>query len=421
MKPSQKLLLFLTIGVLLLPFALSLTPWANTQPLNGEYKKAEKPVLSFEALYTGNYPKQVTHYYNEQFGFRNSLVRVFHQIGFSLLNQAFAGGVRVGSNQFLFDTDHYKSYAGEDRIDTSLMLEKVNLLWQLNTLLKQNNKFLQIILAPSKTRALPMYAETNYGTEGKRNNYQLFQNTIRQKPIALLDVCNWMPELKNKYGAEALFPKTGMHWSQLLSALVFDSLLKTLSTQQHELVGGLEFGEPYSAPMALNKIDNDLERTLNLLWPIANQTHYYLPYTIKPANKKLHYLFVADSYLYNFPLDSFEARLGSYTFLYYNNTFSKSNGEKGTVTKELVGNAVKEADVVVLLCSEPNLPKFDWGFSKMAMEANDFNDAKVKSIIERIKSDKAWLQIVKQKAKEKNISTDSMLRMDALYLLNQQP
>jgi hypothetical protein len=80
-------------------------------------------------------------------------------------------------------------------------------------------------------------------------------------------------------------------------------------------------------------------------------------------------------------------------------------------------------DVVLLLCSEANLPRFGWGFPEAAVALFENHDPyfeqEVQAAMDRIRKDAGWAAAVAEKARQKGISFDEMLRIDAEYVVRE--
>jgi len=87
-------------------------------------------------------------------------------------------------------------------------------------------------------------------------------------------------------------------------------------------------------------------------------------------------------------------------------------------------------DIIMLMTTDANLPKFPWGFDSTAVVAlQDVNgyiaakrerEEKINAYINAIRSDSKWLENVRLKANERNIPLDSMLRLDAIYMVENE-
>ena len=83
---------------------------------------------------------------------------------------------------------------------------------------------------------------------------------------------------------------------------------------------------------------------------------------------------------------------------------------------------IREADVILILHSESTLSKFGGGFVDMCYETYchpGLLKEKIQRMKESIRATPEWFSQIVTKAAERNITTDSMLTIDALYTLEQ--
>ena len=82
---------------------------------------------------------------------------------------------------------------------------------------------------------------------------------------------------------------------------------------------------------------------------------------------------------------------------------------------------------------DANLPNFSWGFVENMVQVllnkdihwdenviGNQKEERLRQMIQVIRDDANWFDIIKKKAKERNISVDSMLVIDAIWMLEQE-
>ena len=89
----------------------------------------------------------------------------------------------------------------------------------------------------------------------------------------------------------------------------------------------------------------------------------------------------------------------------------------------MVKDELKKFDYVILLSTETNLYKFDFGFADsyfMTSEVKEEHDKEqeILGVINNIKNNSDWLESVKKNAEEKNITLDESLRRNAIFVIN---
>jgi hypothetical protein len=107
------------------------------------------------------------------------------------------------------------------------------------------------------------------------------------------------------------------------------------------------------------------------------------------------------------------------------------NIKKGMEAHSLIYNyglekLLNESDVVILMCTEGKLDSFPWGFIEgyKNPSAELVDPAIRKSMTDetaaRIRNDAEWMKSIRKKATEKSISVDSMIRLDAEYMVGEE-
>jgi hypothetical protein len=135
--------------------------------------------------------------------------------------------------------------------------------------------------------------------------------------------------------------------------------------------------------------------------------------------KKPKVLMVGDSYCWTFPLleinkNAFEGL----NFVYYNKELNVFDNDVIHLKKINTMEVLAQSDLVIILSTDANLNEFDWNFSSQVLNHLKIQkDAILKETMYNIKNDSNWFKLIQQKAKDKKISVDSMLYLDALYVL----
>ena len=80
----------------------------------------------------------------------------------------------------------------------------------------------------------------------------------------------------------------------------------------------------------------------------------------------------------------------------------------------------------VILCTDANLPDAGWGFIEQSYKLYKYGSAydpiflaKVQAQRESIKGTPEWVKAIEHKAKARGISTDSMITLDAIWLVQE--
>jgi hypothetical protein len=103
--------------------------------------------------------------------------------------------------------------------------------------------------------------------------------------------------------------------------------------------------------------------------------------------------------------------------------YPQSDKEETKVSNRNYFEQLRAADVVLILYNESNLHRFSDGAIDMCFETFCKPNAereKMQQLKEKMCDDKKWYEQIKTKAALKQISVDSMLSLDAKYLIEQK-
>jgi hypothetical protein len=347
-----------------------------------------------------------------------------------------------GKAGVLFEDDYIKAYLGKNFAGKEKLEALANKLKQAQQLLKSNGIQLEILFLPGKASYYPEYIPEKYGAKAGPNNYEYLAQYAKKIELDVIDFNAWFIKMKPR-AVYDLYPSGGIHWSNFGALLAFDSLRKHIEKRSHLTLR--EFGiTRVRFSNELRDPDNDIGDALNLLRNVKPLSMPYAEYDwLEKQNEvKPRALFVGDSYFWNW---YYQGLVNNFfkdaRFWYYNQTVFPDTLPKREVQKLAFKENVTSNKVVVLMATESNIHDIGWGFadkvlnnftpgyyrmdgdqqnylSDSALLANSIQRKKiyVNYFMEEIRNTPDWLGKVKTKAKEKNISTDEMVKLDAEYL-----
>lgn len=395
--------------------------------LKGAVQYSEKPELTWENWYEGQFQKGATKFVNERFGFRNDLLRFNNQLYYSLFNVARANSVVIGKEHYLYERNYIKAYTGEDYVGEDEINERVKKLQVVRDQLKARDIELVIVFAPGKGSYFPEFIPDEYLEQFGTTNFETYIKALKATNINYVDFKSWFERMKGK-SEYPLFPRNGIHWSKYGEYLAADSLIHYLEDVCNTPFPHLELSH-IERSSETRDTDQDIEDGMNILvdledfemgYPIFGKT-----YPADSANTP-QVLTVADSYfwgMYNFGMSRDVFRHGQFWF--YNQSMHGEGLAPMNVNQINTRDEVEKNDVVILLSTDANLYKFAFGFVDNLYEAyTDPNVPDRAAIVEKyikiIQNSPGWLKEVEQKAKEKNISLDEALRRDAGYMADKE-
>jgi hypothetical protein len=417
------------IFVLAFPMIQKHTGIVHEIGLKGAIVKAPKPGLSIRAWFDAEYQEKMETYLNESFGLRDYFVRINNQIAFTFFRKAKANGVIIGKQNYLFEENYIKAYYGEDFIGEDSILHQVQRFKYVQDTLQKLNKQLIMVLAAGKGSFYPEYFPEKYKTVKGKTNYEYYAKYARECGINCIDFNRYF--LENKKSSPCpLYPRYGIHWSSYGAFKVIDSLI---SYTEEKL--GYDF-----ADVSLNEIiwakaidsDYDIADGMNLFFKLKRPIMAYPQFTISrdTSHSGPSLLVISDSFywvLYNMHIAQ---AFSNEHFWFYNKEIYPESFTSPADTRNInLRDEIARHDVIIIMATEATLRRFGWRFIEESFEVFAYNKPdnpladvetylkKVKDVINYIKTDEKWYSLIKKKAAEKKIPVDSMLVLDATWVL----
>jgi hypothetical protein len=415
-----------------LPMIQMVKPFAEVGHLFGSIVPTAKDSLTAESWFSGTFQENRNIYINEQFGFRNTAVRLHNQIAFSLFHKAKASGVIIGKEDYLYEIKYINAFRGAEEVSQSKVDSNLVMLNALQHKLKEKGIELVVVLNPGKASFYPEYIPDEFPIVSDRSYYSEYQKGLKAQGIQHIDFGKWFREMKGKTPAP-LFPKTGIHWSQYGATLVADSLvnycIKLFGRDMNEF-GWDKRNLPLSTTM--ESVDDDIGLGMNLYWPIDVLPMAYPrvglndKYGVSFGNSGIQpkVAVISDSYFFNLMQLPWAPDIFSeLNFYFYNKQLHHLPGGATTNTDLLPQmQDIEKSKIVFLMATECNMDKLGWGFIPSAFnffvigESKDSYESLVLKFRNNILSDGAWTKAIAEKAKQNNVPLDTMIMRDARYM-----
>ncbi|MBK7667691.1 MAG: hypothetical protein IPJ32_10330 [Sphingobacteriaceae bacterium] len=394
------------------------------KPLKGAYVEVQDTEFSVATWFDANYQNKKEEYVNQNFGLRNYYVRFNNQIDYSLFNKANVAKLVVGKGGFLYEDDYINAYFGKNFIGEEKLEERFKKLKTVQDLLASQGTVLEVVFAPGKASFYPEFIPDNWRSEKKLNNYEYARDLCKKLGLTYVDLNAWFI-LQKDLSPYDLYPKTGIHWSNYGSLLAIDSLKNHIQAMsglklRSFIIDNVGFSDSLQSP------DNDIGEAMNLLNDIQTLPMPYANYHWQDDNGavKPKALFIGDSYFWNIYYQGLTNNFFTdCKFWYYNETVYPESEPERSVKKLNLSEELKKYQVIVLMATDCNVHDIGWGFVDQVYDLykEDLKDALrkkvyVKLLSENIRRDKVWLADVERKAKEKNISVEEMITLDAIYI-----
>lgn len=423
MKIKSKYTYFFLLILLLLPFIQESLSLFKLEPLTGAISSPELTKFQKQEWIEGTYQQKKDEENNQTFGFRSTFIRVHNQINFSLFKKVSAKGVIVGLNNCLYEENYITAWNGSDYLGDEKIDSLSTKLTFINQALKRQGKQLLILLAPGKGTFYPEYIPMKYRiSTSKKTNYKEIANDLQEKGLNYIDFNKYFKDLKPK-SPYILYPMHGIHWSGYGMCLAIDTILKRI-----EQIRGTKINKCYWDTIKFDKprySDNDIETGLNLLLSLNKEKLAYpnIKYQNSSDAEKPSILTIGDSFYWGLLNLHFQDPFSKSSFWYYNREAYESGSSSVIDVAQIdLQKKINETDIIIIISTDANLPKLGWGFidnlyNLLSGKNSAFTKDQINSVINSIRTDQKWMEQIKDKAKQRNITIDSMLVLDAIWML----
>lgn len=418
--------------VLFVPMIQDQLHLKKVYPLHGDVKVPENIEFDKEDWFSGYYQEEKEKHLNASFGFRNQFVKLNNQIAYSLFRKAKANGVIIGKETYLYEQSYINAYTGTDFLGTDSIDHTISRLKFITDTLNKLGKQLIVVFAAGKASFYPEYIPDKYLPVRGPTNYGYMSAQARKAGLQIIDFNRWF--MANKHRSKyPLYPQHGVHWSTYGTALAADSLLRKIETLRHTDIPELTFdGVRMEQP---HDVDYDIADGMNLLFRLKSFDVAYpnmLPVRTEGKTKPK-VLVISDSFYWGMYGLGISNCFDDSHFWYYNRQVYPESATKELLIEDLdLGEQLAAHDVVVIMATEATLRKISWGFIENAERyykgrlpkkqvAHDSEyQRKVKELVSYIQNDEQWLKDTKKRARERGVSLDSMLVLEARWNIDHQ-
>lgn len=396
------------------------------EPLHGGIVENPKPTFTLENWLNGTFQEVTNNYLNDHTGFRSFLVRLHNQWDYWLFDKVHANSVIRGKDNYLYEYNYIKAFYGLDYIGEDSIRHNLERLAKIRENLNKKGKELIFVFAASKAQFYPEYFPDSIHYKKNITNYETYLRLVNELQIPHIDFNKFFLEAKDssKY---PLYPQYGIHWTHYGACLVADSLIHYIEHKLNKDLPEPEWHKVHLAPPSRD--DNDIERGLNLLAPLPSKWYAYpqLKYD-KDENLYLpNTMVIADSYYWSLFNLGISKSFNRNPFWYYMSEIYEAGGvPKKSFSLELLQKDLEECELIMIMSTDANLTNVGWGFFENALAITDgiqfriprYHE-KINNLIQYIPTDSAWMHHIRKKAQDQKLSVDSVIRMDAKWMVEQ--
>ncbi len=372
-KIKKGLFIFL-FAIMLLPGLQQNFPFITSGKLYGYFAEAPYAEFSWPKWWDGSYRDETNKYLNDNVGFRPDLLRANNQLEYSLFQKLHATWLAPGKDHYLFQTHHINAYYGRDFIGYAAIVDKMVKYKAINDTLARSGKLMVLIHSPCKAFFYPEYLPENLKSpQRKPTNFETYVHVADSLGISQVNFNSWFVSLKQTT-KELLFTKQGIHWSVYGSLLAADSLVKYIEKHRNIHVPHLVWTKIVHTTTARGP-DDDLAKTLNLIYPTVTETFSYpeVTYPEDASKVKPKAIYIGDSFLETWINDGLmEHTNAEWQVWNHFSTIRDRNYAEGQPQRDIAGydwiNAIKNTDCIVIMYTSFNMNEFGDGFIEKAYE-----------------------------------------------------
>ncbi len=354
----------LVVALLGAPAALRFVPGLPERPLVGRAaEETPHPVFTLAGWFSGSFQEAALQRANQAFAFRTWLVRLNNQIAFSLWGRAKANGVLIGPGLFLSDRLHVEAWNGTDFVGEEAIRVRLAALKRLDAALASRGGRALLVVVPGKATTYPELVPSGSTPPFAPRNREVWARLALEASVPFLDLTPRFLEHRRS-SPHPLFSPYGIHWTALGVVIGMQEVLATLEVRTGRELARIELLGVEETDR-IQPVDRDIGDGMNLLFPLPKVELAYPKVRVVTEGKwRPRALVVADSYFWNvFDLPLSREVFSSLRFWFYRNELHE-HGRPMTFPKgeAALARLLDEADVVLILAADANLPRVGWGF-----------------------------------------------------------
>lgn len=438
-KQRNHIIQFVCISALLVAIVLQgFTGVVKTKPLSPYTSNivVEKQDLTFKTYLDGSYQEYLAQLARQKTGFREFFCRCHNLVAYTCFGKIANPNVVEGKHHEFFLKGNIEDVMGKllvrnyGTVDNAKVEAQKNVqatLRLMDTLRQHGTQFL-FVFCPTKPAVYPEYLPDGYiDSLSDFSLAEYYIELFKENDIPHIDFYTYFKSIKSDF-PYPLYTRFGSHWSEATIPFVADSILRKLEDETDYRFPAIEVIDP-NLNRDYSDQDGELETSIDLLLPLCkpkvSRPVFNLTDTLGKNRPNL--LVVGDGYFTPLQGSCFVEAFNRWDFWLYNRTSISSRPELNwKYLNQLFGTAetLKQADIVIALYTSNYLLNYMSGFTQSAQElyanGGTLEQEAILSIMESIKNDPEWYSSIEQQAKERGISIEENLRLNAAYVYQMQ-
>jgi len=409
----------LILAIMVLPSIQKEYSFIELKPLKGAIEHTDAPSFSKESWLDASFQVEFDKYLEHNIGFRNFLVRLNNQLDFSLYKKFNAKGITLGKSGYLYEVYYINAYTGRDFKGEEHILDKCEKLKYVQQELQKSGVDLIPIINPGKAFYFPEFIPDKFNATGnEKTNYKTYKRQFDDMQVEYLDFNRWFKQMKDTV-RYPLYPQLGIHWSDYGVALVMDSLIRYIECKRDTHMVDLQI-TGFDFPDDLRHADYDIADGMNLLCklPYYKMAYPKIKYVETPDAYMPVVLTIGDSYYWHIFGQGHTQRFFSHNiYRYYNvQAYDDHTGSFTHIQQSEIEEDVFRNDFIFLMFTESTLARFALGFIE-DVYFYLYNRDRMKSKIREIRGNGEWMEQIKEKAEESEVTIEEMIYLDAKWVI----
>ena len=280
------------------------------------------------------------------------------------------------------------------------------------------------VVCPTKPAVYPEYLPEPF--QDSLSDFCLadyYVQLFKENNIPHIDFYNYFKTQKETF-PYPLYTRTGTHWAASTMPFVCDSLLRKLEEISDCKLPFIHYIEPNPGSKYTEQ-DDELEQHIDLLFPLAKPKVPLPVFALQDTTGKNrpNLIVVGDGYFVTLEKTCFLDAFNSWNYLKYNDYIVSSHPDYSWKHFKYLPEArqlLENADFVVAVYTSNYLFDFMNGFAQTAIELyqkDNYDKEALNAVMETIKDNPEWFHAVEQQAKERGITVEENLRINAEYVL----
>lgn len=440
-KTIYDIVLFALLGILaFLPMAQEHLHLFDLKQLVGVMVEAKKPELTKENYVSGQYQQQMEAYARQNFGFHESIIRLYNQYLYDFYRKTYNEEIIPGRDGWFYYQQNVNDYYGTEMYRWQANVDEARatydrearLMWKLRGVLHDYDKEFLMFMAPEKGFLYPEHLPKRQIDTTTINARLYYSQKFDEYNFPYIEMTKWFQAIKEADTVPyILIPQSGAHWS-FSSVIAADSLFRFMGSLKNEKLGTLKVG-PLRESSEQTKIgDYDLENTLNLWRTVSHKGEKLLDAEVTVISDsttvKPNVLFVGNSYLFRMNYFVPFEDMFSYTdYWFYNSTayYGEHYALKRSVWEIDFLQRLMDADYIVWFTTGNQMYKVSYGFVERALMTLCVSDDRVNDVrnqlMDSLRHDSTFMSTIDTLSDTKGVELRKQLWQQSNNLITRNP